>query len=252
MADASIFDGLPKSKAEARQLRSHRYFTGKPCHKGHLAYRNTSDGKCAECLRLQRRNFREVYYHDLRDAPKDQLPRSRREARELRLRHFFTGKPCKYGHIAARNYQGACMECHRLRSLARYLAVRDNPDFKEEKAKQRRRSLDSTRRYRQRQREKHAGRTMTDFCEACRQIGKVTYDHCHLTGMFRGWLCQGCNGALGYVDDDPVRLRLLADYVERHNKIFQQADWIERERARKILGKGRRYEPLQAADDADD
>jgi hypothetical protein len=30
------------------------------------------------------------------------LPRSREDARRLGLRHFFTGRPCKYGHIAPR------------------------------------------------------------------------------------------------------------------------------------------------------
>ena len=44
---------------------------------------------------------------------------SRDEARALGLKHFFTGKPCKYGHVAERrvgNY--ACMECDRARALA--------------------------------------------------------------------------------------------------------------------------------------
>ena len=39
---------------------------------------------------------------------------SRDEARALGLKRFFTGKPCKYGHVAERrvgNY--ACMECDR-------------------------------------------------------------------------------------------------------------------------------------------
>ena len=44
---------------------------------------------------------------------------SRDEARALGLKRFFTGKPCKYGHVAERrvgNY--ACMECDRARALA--------------------------------------------------------------------------------------------------------------------------------------
>ena len=43
---------------------------------------------------------------------------SRDEARTLGLKRFFTGKPCKYGHVAERrvgNY--ACMKCDRAHAL---------------------------------------------------------------------------------------------------------------------------------------
>ncbi len=41
---------------------------------------------------------------------------SRDEARALGLVHFFTGAPCRYGHIATRYVQeGKCCECLKLR-----------------------------------------------------------------------------------------------------------------------------------------
>ena len=43
------------------------------------------------------------------------------EAKALGLKHFFTGKPCKHGHVAERcvgNY--ACMECDRTRARLHY------------------------------------------------------------------------------------------------------------------------------------
>lgn len=40
-------------------------------------------------------------------------------------------------------------------------------------------------------------------------------DHDHDTGAFRGWLCNQCNGAMGFAGDDPERLRALADYLDR-------------------------------------
>ena len=44
------------------------------------------------------------------------LPASRSEARKQRFKHYYTGKPCKYGHIDARSsVDGNCMECKRLR-----------------------------------------------------------------------------------------------------------------------------------------
>jgi len=39
------------------------------------------------------------------------LPKTRKEARATNATHYFTGEPCKHGHIAARKTKGACVEC---------------------------------------------------------------------------------------------------------------------------------------------
>lgn len=42
---------------------------------------------------------------------------TRKEARNLSLRHYFTGKECKFGHRSNRyTRSGSCCECERLRS----------------------------------------------------------------------------------------------------------------------------------------
>ena len=56
-------------------------------------------------------------------------------------------------------------------------------------------------------------------CEVCGG-GPTVYDHCHEFGHFRGWLCNGCNSALGFAKDDPETLRKLAAYLE--------ADWYRK------------------------
>lgn len=43
----------------------------------------------------------------------------------------------------------------------------------------------------------------------------VFVDHAHETGAIRGVLCRPCNFAIGLMDDDPVRLRAAAAYIER-------------------------------------
>jgi 5-methylcytosine-specific restriction endonuclease McrA len=40
-----------------------------------------------------------------------QLPTTRKEAQETGNKYYFTGQPCKYGHIAPRKTKGTCVEC---------------------------------------------------------------------------------------------------------------------------------------------
>jgi hypothetical protein len=39
------------------------------------------------------------------------LPKSRAEAKATGAKYYFTGEPCKYGHVAPRKTKGACIEC---------------------------------------------------------------------------------------------------------------------------------------------
>ena len=42
------------------------------------------------------------------------LPKSRAEAKAMGAKHYFTGEPCKHGHVAPRKTKGACTECLRV------------------------------------------------------------------------------------------------------------------------------------------
>ena len=46
-----MYDELPRTRAEAKATKSKWYFTGKPCPRGHIDKRFTSQGSCASCLR---------------------------------------------------------------------------------------------------------------------------------------------------------------------------------------------------------
>ncbi|QOD65824.1 HNH endonuclease [Ochrobactrum sp. MT180101] len=63
-------------------------------------------------------------------ADNDNLPSSKMEAKAIGSKHFFTGEPCKRGHISKRyTSTGQCAECqylHRLRWKA------DNPEKEKE------------------------------------------------------------------------------------------------------------------------
>lgn len=52
-----------------------------------------------------------------------------------------------------------------------------------------------------------------DACGVCHRSVKIVFDHCHVTGRARGWLCSPCNTALGMVGDNPDRLLALAQYL---------------------------------------
>jgi hypothetical protein len=59
------------------------------------------------------------------------------------------------------------------------------------------------------------GRCATCF-KALEGGSKQHLDHCHASGVVRAILCDTCNRALGYAQDDPTILRAMADYIERH------------------------------------
>ncbi len=52
-------------------------------------------------------------------------------------------------------------------------------------------------------------------CQICSESSIMHIDHDHETGVVRGALCQKCNMALGLMRDNPLLLRLAADYLER-------------------------------------
>jgi hypothetical protein len=56
-----------------------------------------------------------------------------------------------------------------------------------------------------------------DSCEVCGSTVVICYDHNHITGEFRGWLCSMCNLALGNARDSSDILRKLANYIDRVN-----------------------------------
>lgn len=41
----------------------------------------------------------------------DGYPTTRAEAKNLGAKHYFTGEPCKRGHVALRKAKGSCVEC---------------------------------------------------------------------------------------------------------------------------------------------
>lgn len=62
---------------------------------------------------------------------------------------------------------------------------------------------------------------LPDACEICGSRERLCVDHCHSVGHVRGALCNACNLALGYMGDDPARLRAAAAYIVDRSKLSE-------------------------------
>ena len=61
-------------------------------------------------------------------------------------------------------------------------------------------------------------RPCPELCECCggppNGTGKLHLDHCHVTGLFRGWLCMRCNVGLGGFGDTLMGVKMAVKYLE--------------------------------------
>lgn len=57
-------------------------------------------------------------------------------------------------------------------------------------------------------------------CSVClgARSHRLVVDHDHDTDEIRGWLCDKCNLALGYLGDDADTIYRLAEYMNKYNK----------------------------------
>lgn len=106
------------TRAQARAQGFKRFYSGRPCKRGHLAERFTTNNYCTDCARLSQTGYKpgEV-------SPKQLAGEARAAAKAADLIRYSTGEPCKNGHIAERLVNGGnCIECLRLRQAANYHA----------------------------------------------------------------------------------------------------------------------------------
>src|SRR6266853_1408410 len=64
-----------------------------------------------------------------------------------------------------------------------------------------------------------ATRPCPEVCECCGIAPKqaLCIDHCHATGVFRGWLCHGCNVSIGRLGDNVEGVRRAIRYLEKRD-----------------------------------
>lgn len=134
----------------------------------------------------------------------------RREALLRRVPEYSTGKPCKRGHLSPRNTKyGYCLQCYREDKDHARDAYRKSVSPHQRLRNWKVKNLPEPTREEQ------------DFCEACGKIPegnkkRLSLDHCHTTGKFRGWLCYKCNSGLGFLGDNLEGVMNIVTYLHKY------------------------------------
>ena len=150
------------------------------------------------------------------------------EAKRLGLKTYNTGRPCRKGHTVDRyTSTRTCIRCqyecmskwvrgnrkrhneHGREWLARHPEYRDNDEYRAKNRNEWRAARGFP----------TPTRPTPLNCELCDCLltgGVQTHlDHDHVTGKFRGWLCNRCNRGLGHFGDTIAGLERAIAYLKR-------------------------------------
>ena len=152
----------------------------------------------------------------------NQVKHNQKEARELNLIRYWTGNPCKAGHLAERYTSSRqCVECQ----------------------KERTKKYQKTQKGKDKSREIHLRNTygvslqevlIAKNCEICFTSllsegmagNSVCVDHDHKTGDVRGFLCNNCNRGLGMFMDNQDYLKSAISYLNKFADKTIPEEWI--------------------------
>ena len=172
------------------------------------------------------------------------VPQSKIDAIRNNSSHFFTGKPCKNGHIAKRRVSdGHCLKCdseHQKRkrrknqhayqkkrkeyyekNKARILDLKKIKYAESEIVKLQKRRRDLKRQYNMTLEDYEAMlESQNGCCKICKSPDnknkRTQYfdvDHNHKTNKVRGLLCTNCNHLIGKANDNPQILLAVINYL---------------------------------------
>lgn len=219
-----VYFGPLVSRKEALKSGLTNYFNAVPCKHGHIAQRTTNRSFCTECRRL-------AYHSAIKSDPdygresklkyiRSARGKERRRLYEVEHKEHIKNKKAEYNIANAERIQKQKADW-KIRNkevvLARNAEKRkvwqNDPNLREKELKK-------NKDYRDLRLLKAAGRPKPEVCEVCggnHHRPGIFFDHCHSTGIFRGWICDRCNKTLGMVKDSAELLRKLAEYLEVHD-----------------------------------
>lgn len=143
------------------------------------------------------------------------------------MKRHVPGQPCANGHTAPRSPNGTCRECRRnsiqrwrLRNPEKNRAYVKAYDAKRTNRYNDKAAIRMRAYYRKKMGIPEATRPCPTNCESCGRLlvaGKTHLDHDHATGKFRGWLCNGCNLAIGTLGDTIESVSRALAYLKRNS-----------------------------------
>lgn len=80
------------SRSEAKEKGLKRYFTGKPCKKGHVSERYVSTAICCECVRITRLKQRKSKREEYRRLAHEYRERNLEKARQCTRNHYYKNR----------------------------------------------------------------------------------------------------------------------------------------------------------------
>jgi hypothetical protein len=153
--------------------------------------------------------------------PINVLYNNRIDAKNAGHKHYFTGLPCSRGHTSKRHLTGTCVDCQQIANAA-WAQRNPGEGLKRSRAWQKRHPerarANSLRSWRKNAGIPEATRPCPQHCECCGTPlvkGKVHLDHDHVTGKFRGWLCNSCNLGIGALGDSIDGVKKALAYLRR-------------------------------------
>lgn len=189
------------SDRQASIAKNLKHYQGKPCKNNHKGIRFTRSGYCIECNTDAGRK----YYKPTGNPMGKPFNEAKKLAKENGERFYFTGKPCKEGHISNRYVTGnECVDCKvqdRINNKQRikFNAIKRNFNLSEEEYL-------------------NLLKSQNNSCAICKQEFKISkfihVDHCHKTNKVRGILCNKCNTGIGQLQHNSKYLRVAAMYCE--------------------------------------
>lgn len=196
-----IYSSRIKTRKEAIANKETKYL-GNSCSKGHDGWRWTGSGNCIICVREKY-----IKKENPKTKPKCEFRQSAKANGDM---YYFTGKPCKHGHIVKRRtVSGYCTQCQntRVKEQGRDYSLRSKygiPLIEYDKLFLKQNGV--------------CALCKKSECRIDHQTNKLkalSVDHCHDTKIIRGLLCAGCNMAIGLFKHNPDLLRKAALYCEQ-------------------------------------
>ncbi len=231
------------------------YFTNKPCIYGHISKRLVSTRGCSECAS----QYRKIHKEETKNYDVQYRIKKREKIKAFKTAYYAQNKDkikVKNAEYQIKNREKIKLSKsqYRIKNKEKLKVLntqwrarnKENQKIKTKKYyadnKERIRLVKNEYYYRNREKINEqickkivkkqmqlARRPKPNACEVCGEINlKICWDHCHISGLFRGWICYFCNVALGFMKDNPSTALKLAEYLTNfQNRLNNQINHQE-------------------------